>query len=172
MTGGYKGWQLALTGGFELTAADSGQIKVSGKKAKGLLAILAMSPGHSATRARIRSLLWSDRGEAQAGDSLRQLLTVLRKELADQACDILHIRDDQIGLHAGVLRIDTDEIVRFPAQDAASRYRGQLLDGLDIGDNQFEEWLAAERSTLQASMIAVLEQLCSETSGAARIATA
>ena len=172
MMGGHTGWQLALTGGFDLTAADGGQIRVSGKKAKGLLAILAMSPGHSATRARIRSLLWSERGETQAGDSLRQLLTVLRKELADQACGILHVRDDQVGLRAEMLSIDAAEIAELPAQAAAGLYRGPLLDGLDIGDNQFEEWLAAERSALQARMIAVLEQLCSETSGGARIATA
>ena len=172
MTGGHTGWQLALTGGFALTAADGAEIRVSGKKARGLLAILAMSPGLSATRARLRSLLWSDRGEAQAGDSLRQLLTVLRKELANQACDILHIRDDHVGLRAEMLSIDAGEIARLPAPAAASLYRGPLLDGLDIGDNQFEDWLAAERSALQARMIAVLEQLCSETSGEARIATA
>ncbi len=172
MTGRYTGWQLTLTGGLELSAADGGQIRVSGKKAKGLLAILALSPGLSATRARIKSLLWSDRGEAQAGDSLRQLLTVLRKELADQACDVLHIRDDQVGLHAELLGIDADEITKRPAQTAASLYRGPLLDGLDIGDNQFEEWLATERSALQARMIVVLEQFCAETSGEARIATA
>ena len=172
MTGGQTGWQLALTGGFELTAAGGGQIRVSGKKAKGLLAIVAMSPGHSATRARIRSLLWSERGEAQAGDSLRQLLTVLRKELADQDCGILHIRDDQLGLHAAMLSIDVGEIAKLPAQAAASIYRGPLLDGLDIGDQQFEDWLAAERNALQTRMITVLEQLCAETSGGARIATA
>ncbi len=172
MTGGHKGWQLALTGGFELSAADGGQIRVSGKKAKGLLAILALSPGLSATRARIRSLLWSERGEAQAGDSLRQLLTVLRKELADQACDVLHIRDDQVGLLAGALSIDASKIAKLPAQAAAGLYRGPLLDGLDVGDNQFEDWLATERNALQVRMITVLEQLCAETSGEARVATA
>ena len=99
-------------------------------------------------------------------------LTVLRKELTEQACDILHVRDDQVGLHAGALSIDASEIVKLAAPAAASHYRGPLLDGLDIGDNQFEDWLAAERSALQARMIAVLEQLCSETSGGARIATA
>ena len=172
MTGGHTGWQLALTGGFDLAAADGRQIRVSGKKAKGLLAILALSPGLSASRARLKSLLWSDRGEAQAGDSLRQLLTVLRKELAEQGCDILLVRDDQVGLHTETLRIDTDEIVKLPAQAAAVHYRGPLLNGLDVGDNQFEDWLAAERSTLQAHMIKVLEQLCAENPGEARIATA
>jgi TolB-like protein len=172
MTGGQTGWRLALTGGFDLAAADGRQIRVSGKKAKGLLAILAMSPGLSATRARLKSLLWSDRGEAQAGDSLRQLLAVLRKELAEQGCDILLVRDDQVGLHAETLRIDTDEIVKLPAQAAAGHYRGPLLNGLDVGDNQFEDWLAAERSTLQAQVIKVLEQLCAEGLGEARIAAA
>ncbi len=172
MAGGQRSWRLALTGGFRLTSAEGADIRVSGKKAKGLLAILAMSPGLASTRARLRSLLWSDRGEAQAGDSLRQLLAVLRKELTDQGCEILYVRDDQVGLHAATLRVDAVEIMTLPAQEAAGLYQGPLLDGLDIGDDQFEEWLAADRSALQAGMIKILEQLCAETTGEARIATA
>jgi DNA-binding SARP family transcriptional activator len=75
--------RLELLGGFRLTGADGREIRLSGRKARSLLAILALSPGLSATRTRLKGLLWGSRGEQQAGDSLRQILVALRKELPD-----------------------------------------------------------------------------------------
>ena len=70
--------RLGLLGTVSLTLGDGREIEVSSKKNRALLAILALAPGHQATRERLCGLLWSDRGEEQARGSLRQSLAVLR----------------------------------------------------------------------------------------------
>ena len=55
--------RLDLTGGFRLLRVGGDEIRLSGKKARALLAILALSPGSSASRAKLRGLLWGERGE-------------------------------------------------------------------------------------------------------------
>ena len=102
--------QLDLTGGFRLIGAHGGEIRLSGRKGRALLAIVALSPGLSVSRARLRSLLWAERGEQQAADSLRQQLAVLRKELGPAADAILIMHDDQIGLVDRAIDIDVKAI--------------------------------------------------------------
>jgi DNA-binding SARP family transcriptional activator len=58
-------------------------IAISAKKNRALLAVLALSPGMTATRERLAGLLWGDRPDEQARSSLRQSLAALRKELGD-----------------------------------------------------------------------------------------
>lgn len=157
--------KLQLSGGFRLTAADGRDVAIASRKARGLLAILALSPGRSATRARLRGLLWSDRGEQQAGDSLRQLLATLRRELAEAGLDIIQSHDDTLTLAAcAVAEIDET--------NAIEHHHGELLAGLDVGDNAFEEWLAAERRTYADRMIAIFERVAAKESGATRVAAA
>ena len=44
-----------------------------------MLAVLALSPGTTHSRDKLASLLWSDRGDQQARDSLKHALTRLRQ---------------------------------------------------------------------------------------------
>ncbi len=160
---------LGLTGGFRLASPDGGDVAITSKRARALLAILALSPGHSASRARLRALLWSNRGEQQAGDSLRQLLTTLRKELTEAGLDFLEARDDVLALDPLKVAID---VAAIDAGNAATFYRGPLLDGLDIGDNSFESWLAAEREKLATRMQSLFAELAQSQHGQQRIQTA
>ncbi len=50
----------------------------SGRKDRALLGFLALSPGVTYSRERPAALLWSDSGERQARDSLKQALLRLR----------------------------------------------------------------------------------------------
>ncbi|MCV2889415.1 hypothetical protein OE747_13765 [Ruegeria sp. XHP0148] len=50
-------------GGFEMTAPDGVPVAISGRKIQGLLSILALSPGLTASRDRLVGLLWSDRDD-------------------------------------------------------------------------------------------------------------
>ncbi|HET9397164.1 MAG TPA: hypothetical protein VFO36_14040, partial [Nitrospiraceae bacterium] len=49
---------------------DAGEIRVSSRKGVALLAYLALHGGKPVSRAVLASLLWSDRSEAQARQSL------------------------------------------------------------------------------------------------------
>lgn len=167
--------KLQLLGGFRLVVAGE-EVRLSSRKAKALLAVVALAPRQSATRAKLKALLWSDRGEDQASASLRQLLVALRKDLGPLGPVLLLLRDDSIGLDPKAVEID---VCRFNiaelAGDAAqsvTHYGGLLLDGLDIGDQAFEDWLAAERRKFLGSAIDMFERRVTELSGETRVAMA
>ena len=74
--------ELRLPGAFRAIDLRSGEDATPrGKKARALLAYVAMSDRHEITRERAACLLWSDRGAEQARDSLRQLLVELRSSI-------------------------------------------------------------------------------------------
>ena len=83
------------------------------------------------------ALLWSDRGEAQARASLRQVLTGLRKDLSQEAMAALRITDDAVSL-------DPDRVVVENANPG-----DELLSGFHLHDPAFEEWLRDERLRLE-----------------------
>ena len=73
--------ELTLLGGFELRRAAHEVVDLPGQKDRALLAFLALPPGTTHSREKLASLLWSDRGEQQARDSLKHSLTRLRQGL-------------------------------------------------------------------------------------------
>ena len=69
--------QATLFGNFKL--ADEGEdVRPRSQKSAALLAYLIASDCKGASRMRLASLFWSDRGEAQARVSLRQTIAELR----------------------------------------------------------------------------------------------
>jgi DNA-binding SARP family transcriptional activator len=74
---------LTLLGSFSAMGPAAMPVAISAKKNRALLAVLALSPGMTATRERLAGLLWGDRPDEQARSSLRQSLAALRKELGD-----------------------------------------------------------------------------------------
>ena len=141
-----------------------------------MLAILALTTDHKATRERLCGLLWADRGEEQARNSLRQALAVLRRELGEAGSQILHTQDDLIGLKTGSLAIDATEFLMLTQssdttrlREAASLYQGELLADTSIQDAAFEDWLASERRLMADRAITVLDRLVGLETGSARI---
>ena len=147
--------ELILLGGFQARAAGHA-IDVSGRKERALLAVLAMPPGEPRSRDKLAGLLWSDRGDKHARDSLKQAILRLRKSF-----DVLHplpiLTDrESLTLDAAKVAVDVqefehrlDEGTPEAVARAATLYRGDLLDGLDVRDPVFEEWLLFERQRLR-----------------------
>ena len=77
--------ELTLFGGFEGRLAGGQVVALPGQKDRALLAILALQPGATHTRDKLASLLWSDRGDQQARDSLKHSLTRIRQCLEPAA---------------------------------------------------------------------------------------
>src|SRR5262245_42432517 len=72
--------QLILLGGFQARAAGQ-EIDVPGRKDHALLAFLAIPAGEARSRDKLAGRLWSDRGDSQARESLKQAVFKLRKAL-------------------------------------------------------------------------------------------
>jgi TolB-like protein len=125
--------RLTLFGGFSLAGADGAEIPLKSQKAKALLAYLALPPGKTRSREEIMALLWSDRGEAQARASLRQVLMGLRKDLGEEALAALRITDETVSFDPERVTVENGN-----AGD-------ELLAGFHLHDPAFEEWLRDER---------------------------
>ena len=145
---------LTLLGGFRAQHADR-PLTLS-KKAQGLVAYLALAPGHSQTRAHLAGLLWGDRGEEQARNSLRQTLFEIRRALGPTGEQCLIVEHEQVTLDPGRLAVDVLEFERLAGTDtlgalegAAARYGGELLAGLVVKDPAFELWLDGQRERLR-----------------------
>ena len=80
---------LNLLGPFEARLQDGRAIELRLKTARLVLAWLALRPRQSGSREEIAALLWSERSEAQAHQSLRQTLAVLRRALDAEAIEVL-----------------------------------------------------------------------------------
>ncbi|TIM05834.1 MAG: alpha/beta hydrolase, partial [Mesorhizobium sp.] len=155
---------LCLLGGFDF--AGGAAVPVFSRKARAMVAYLALQSGHSQSREKLAALLWGGNGEAQARMSLRQALSAVRKGMDASHGRTFLTDGDSITLHLDDLDFD---VVRFEALAAGSGpeqleqalvvYRGDLLDGFGLKEEPFEDWLRVERERLRAMAVAALDKL-------------
>lgn len=169
--------KLQLLGGFKVTNEAGQEFLISARKGRALLAVLAVSG--SVSREKLAALFWSDRGEDQARSSLRQTLTVLRKELGASGANLLIADDQRVELARDTTEIDTVSIISLSKENdapalrhAANLYQGELLADGEVSDPMFEEWLASERSRFRDLMVSILDRLLTLEPGVDRVALA
>ena len=75
--------ELMLLGPFEARGPSGAPIVLPTRKAEAILAYACLAPGKPHPRDRLVNLLWSERGEDQARNSLRHALSAIRKALPD-----------------------------------------------------------------------------------------
>jgi len=145
---------VTLLGGFEIRA-DGAARDLPGAKDRALLAVLALTPGAAHSRDKLAGLLWSDRGDVHARDSLKHALGRLRSALGREGDPLVADRQS-VRLDPAALTVDVALFERLLAEGtpdaveaAIALYRGDLLDGIGIRDPAFEEWLRAERQRLR-----------------------
>lgn len=136
---------VRLVGGFEVRDSLGRDRTPRGAKARGVLALLCLTPERRRPRRWIEDKLWSDRATEQASSSLRQALTQIRRALSPDA-DLLLADRGSVALADQVV-VDLEN---EPGEVARKLQQGrQLLEGFDIRDPEFEDWLRAERSRLE-----------------------
>src|SRR5215831_18036432 len=147
--------QLVLLGGFQAFSAGR-EIDVPGRKERALLALLAIPAGEPRSRDKLAGLLWSDRGDSQARDSLKQAVFKLRKSLDGVQPSPLLADREFVSLERAAATVDVAEFEQLIGEGtieslvrATALYRGDLLDGLDLRDAAFDEWLLMERQRLR-----------------------
>ena len=153
--------RLRLVGPMEVWTLTSGNILPSGRKTRGLLAIVALSSPRPVLRTRLAELLWSRRPEEQARASLRQEIHRLLDVLSVAGLDVLTVTRDSLALRPGVAWIDVEEVARATPDDpsALRLLDAELLEELDGVDPALDVWLAAEREKLRDRARAVVELL-------------
>lgn len=151
--------RLRLIGSFRLIAAGGAPVVIPSRRARALLAYLAMAPGHMATRERLCGLMWSDRAEPQARASLRQCLVELRHSLGTAGLALIEPSRDQVALDIGAFEFDIDQLGRAMEVGDVDGLIGlirefgsdDLLEGLDIG-GLFGDWADQMRARFHRSL--------------------
>jgi DNA-binding SARP family transcriptional activator len=160
--------RISLFDGIALHIGDR-ELTLSNRKARALIAYLAVTPGMKETRDRLVGLLWSETEEAKARGSLRQLLHALRdifdrEGVAGLSTDNFHVCFDGSFIVtdldcalASIDRGDPDEgLVR-------ERYAADaFLRGYDDVDPGFGSWLTLKRESVRRLLIQRLEAQLSE----------
>lgn len=124
-----------LHGRFSITAHDGEDLTPRGMKSQGLLALLMTSTNGSRSRVWLQDKLWSDRGTDQGAASLRQALREIRQSF---------------GAHSALLRADRRivslDLDRIDIAPPAVGDENEFLEGIDVRDPEFEDWLRARRA--------------------------
>lgn len=149
-------FNLALIGGVRLHAPGGAPVAL-GRRARGLLAVLALSRERSASRDRLCGLLWADRGEDQARASLRQCLHEIRGELPGTAADLIEADREAVRMNPLTVAVDLEAIeATAQAGDDAALVealrridRDGALAELDISSS-FDDWAAGARAQVEA----------------------
>lgn len=162
---------LQLLGGIR-ARLDGTEIQFPTKKSEALLAYLALPPGQLHPREKLAALLWTESGEEQARQSLRQTLFTLRKALNMTDEIVIASESDRIGLDPTKVEVDVSrffELLRAKRPEATAEavtlYRGELLEGLSISEENFESWLALERERIRELALSAYASLLEHYSG-------
>lgn len=168
--------RLTCWGDFALSCPTGNRsLAPRGRKARALVAYLALHRGRPVRRERLTGLLWGDRGEEQARASLRQALQEL-KPLAN-GLGLIAIDRDTVSLDPAAVTTDIDLLdgaAKAKAWDALIALlpepHEQLFSDLDGLDSGFDDWLAIERARQGEALVSFLADAQAEAlrSGAAR----
>ena len=153
-----------LFGGFELSDANGGELTLSTRKARGLLAFLIVEDGRWHSREGLASLLWGERAQTQARNSLSQALYEIRKLEAASGTPIVEGEPERVRIIEGAIDSDVDQfasLLRDNALKAADFHTGEFLDGVDLRDQEFVNWLNSKRAEYQEALSDALRNLAS-----------
>lgn len=130
---------VQLLGHFRIATQGGENLTPQSQKAQGVLALLATGKGCQRSRLWLQDKLWSDSEPEKSSANLRQALTTIRRALGKHA-DLLQANRLSVWLDEDRLEIDWRSDL---TQDANTSF----LEGLDIGDPEFSDWLQAMRGT-------------------------
>lgn len=161
-----------LLGSLAILDAEGNVRTPKAQKARALVALLALAPRGARSRAWLRDKLWSESGEEQSSASLRQALTDVRRSLGDLADELLI--SDNYTVSLNLSRIYVDALDPATAAGSGEEAGPELLEGLDIGDPEFEDWLTLERQVWLSRLenAAIQRQLVPKTERQQRTAQA
>ncbi len=128
---------IRVMGQFRMTNAEGQDITPGSKKAQAVLAMLASSSDLQRTRSWLQERLWSQSDSTRAAASLRQTLTAIRRDLGDLA-EIVSATRQSVSLDASQITTDWNK-------DSIPGESEEFLEGLDIPDPEFSDWLNGMR---------------------------
>lgn len=156
---------LRLLGDFA-AEIDGREIALATRKAKAVMAYLALSDSAQDTRERLVGLLWSESDEEHARASLRQAVHEIKLAFGGAEFTGFRVDKQSLSLVRERLACDVDQVLAAAAQGAVhsrlldtQRITDTLLSDLDNVDPSFHVWLLAKRQLLHDRLTLALERL-------------
>ena len=134
------------------------------RKARAILAILAMASPRPVLRLNLTALLWSQRQKEQGRASLRQAVHELQDVLGTAWGRLLHAERHHLSLHGLGLSVDALSLhTVFPRDaDAVRQFQNPLLEDLTGLDPAFDRWLIEERGRMNRAALVWGESILAE----------
>ena len=163
-----KALQVRVLGELRVLWGDRPVVLPASKKARALLGYLVVT-GHPHTRERLAELLWDAPDDPRA--QLRWCLWKLKPLLGRGRSSHLTADREAVAFDGGGADVDlarlrsllggkVEQATTAALEEAASCFRGELLEGLDLADcYRYHEWCVAERESLRGLQVAVLSTL-------------
>lgn len=142
--------QISLLGGFAVTVSgESVEDHWRLRKAKTLVKLLALAPGHRLHRDTVMDRLWPDIERGAAANNLHQIVYTIRHMMGPES---ITLNDDVVRLcPTGGLRVDVD---LFEQTAAGARRTGdigalqhalQLWTGPLLPEDRYADWVIEDR---------------------------
>jgi DNA-binding SARP family transcriptional activator len=159
--------EISLLGGFSVTVhcepiEDHWRLR----KARTLVKILALAPGHRLHRGAISKMLWPDAEVETAANNLYQIVHAIRRMIGPTS---IELSDDVVRLGpAGGLSVDVDVFehaaatARSTGDIAALRDALRLWTGPLLPEDEYADWAEADRERLGDTHAAVVSLLGSK----------
>jgi tetratricopeptide (TPR) repeat protein len=141
-----------LLGSLAILDADGAVRTPKAQKARALVALLALAPRGARSRVWLRDKLWSESNEEQGGASLRQALTDVRRSLGEHADELLISDNYTVSLNLSRIYVDALDPASAGTAEGDTDSAPELLEGLDIADPEFEDWLTLERQVWRSRL--------------------
>lgn len=141
-------------GNLRFADRDGRELRAPTRKTAALAAYLAMRPDKRVAREAIACLLWGDKKETHARHSLSQAISDVRHAFGERLIGV----DSQF-LWSPAEAADVDALqlaglsrgcsIAGGLEAIESLYDGEFLQGFDLGQEDFDCWVLAERERLR-----------------------
>jgi len=129
---------IKLFGAFDVVDKNGNSCSPSSKKGCALIGLLASASNYKRSRASLMAMLWGEVPDQQAAASLRNCLYDLRTHFTKSNCPI----------HSDRNNVWLDSNTKVP--NSVGQFKEEFLEGIDIDEEGFEDWLRENRSSKEA----------------------
>ena len=134
--------QINLFGACIVRAATTDGFEIKGAKHRALFALLATAPYGRRTRSYLQNLLWGTACHDGGRQSLRTALSTIKSTMGPAFEALLTVNNTELVLDLSKVEFLGGE---GSAQGGNSPGGGEFLEGIDIRDDDFNDWLQGVR---------------------------
>lgn len=159
-----------IIGGCAASIAGRASALVKSRKARALIAVLAVSPGMTLPRDKLAGLFWSEFDQENARGSLRQCVKTIRQELGAELGHLLKSERESLALDPAWVSCDYHALMKSAESGRfgdsvfqTEEIHLQLFSGAEDSDEAFAAWIAVFREHARRHLQTIMEAAMAST---------